>query len=53
MAECEFWCGLKNTGGSTDLVSKLKNLQQLKEDGVLTDERFIEAKQKLLAEEEA
>lgn len=51
MAECEFWRGLKDAEGSNDLVSKLKKLQQLKEDGVLTNKRFIEAKKKLLVAE--
>jgi len=35
--------------GGTDLNSKLKELAQLKNDGILTDEEFAQAKAKLLA----
>jgi hypothetical protein len=48
MAECEFWRYLKDHEGSNDLINQLKKLQELKDSGILTNERFEEAKQKLL-----
>jgi len=37
------------TGGPTDLAAQLTNLKNLKDQGVLTDDEFQAAKQKLLA----
>jgi predicted Zn-dependent peptidase len=38
----------KKTNSSDDIVSKLKDLKELLESGVLTDEEFEKAKKKLL-----
>ena len=38
----------KVSKNSSDIVNKLKELNELKDNGVLTDEEFIKAKKKLL-----
>lgn len=48
IAECNFWRTMEDEGD--DIPQKIRELSELKEQGVLTEEKFIEAKKKLLAE---
>jgi hypothetical protein len=48
IAECNFWRTLEDN--RDDIPQKIRELSELKEKGVLTEEKFIEAKKRLLAE---
>jgi len=48
IAECNFWRTMEDE--RDDIPQKIRELSELKEQGVLTEEKFIEAKKKLLAE---
>ena len=48
IAECNFWRTMEEE--RDDIPQKIRELSELKEQGVLTEEKFIEAKKKLLAE---
>jgi hypothetical protein len=48
IAECNFWRTME--AEQEDIPEQIKELSQLKEQGILTEEKFNEAKKKLLAE---
>lgn len=48
IAECNFWRTMEDS--RDDIPQKIRELSELKEQGVLSEEKFIEAKKKLLAE---
>ena len=48
IAECNFWRTMEDP--QEEIPDKIKELSQLKEQGILTEEKFNEAKKKLLAE---